>query len=384
MTGYISEYDHYGNSPEFIELAFPAGTDISAYTVAIYGADGHVDHTVSLSSLTLQSTVQGTDVYVIDATTPGFAGIDMGDSTALVDDTGAIVQFITHTGAVTAVDGPAAGETSTYIGTANGTTRSLQSDDGGQSYYIQSATNPGTVPCYAPGTMIDTPGGPRAVETLRPRDLVLTLDHGPQPIRWVRRGDHPLDGVEVDGKPVLIAAGALGAGRPAQDLIVSPQHRILVGGGGQLTRYFDTEAFAPAKSLTLLPGIRHMKGRSHITWIHFACERHEVVRANGCLSESLLLGPMVVRGLTRAERRVLSRRFAAPEGADMALNGPPARPCLTVGEARRQIGGKAKPKPPSRIEDIRKWDVDAAMERHEATQHFGAITPYGNQKRASA
>ncbi len=143
MPGYISEYDHYGNSPEFIELAFPAGTDVAAYEVVIYGSDGRVDHTISLSSLTLQSTVRGTDVYVIDATTPGFSGIEMGDSTALADDTGAIVPFITHTGAVTAVDGPAAGETSTYIGTASGTTNSLQSDDGGQSYYVQSSTNPG-------------------------------------------------------------------------------------------------------------------------------------------------------------------------------------------------------------------------------------------------
>lgn len=81
--------------------------------------------------------------------------------------------------------------------------------------------------------MIDTPDGPRAVETLCVGDLVNTVDHGPQAIRWVRSGDHPLGGATVEDKPVLIKAGALGAGRPAQDLILSPQHRILVGRADQ-------------------------------------------------------------------------------------------------------------------------------------------------------
>ena len=118
-------------------------------------------------------------------------------------------------------------------------------------------------PCYAPGTLIDTPEGPRAVETLQPGDLVNTLDHGAQPIRWTRSGEHPLENLEVEDKPVLIGAGALGNGRPAQDLIVSPQHRIFVGGRGQLGGWFKTENFVPAKSLTVLQGIRHMKGKQH-------------------------------------------------------------------------------------------------------------------------
>nr|WP_245820587.1 Hint domain-containing protein [Flavimaricola marinus] len=37
--------------------------------------------------------------------------------------------------------------------------------------------------------------------------------------------------------------------------MVSPQHRILVGGNRELQDSFESEAFAPAKSLTSLPGI---------------------------------------------------------------------------------------------------------------------------------
>ena len=56
--------------------------------------------------------------------------------------------------------------------------------------------------------MIDTPDGPQAVETLILGDLGMTLDHGPQPIRWTHSGEHPLEETEDDAKPVQIKAGA--------------------------------------------------------------------------------------------------------------------------------------------------------------------------------
>lgn len=223
-----------------------------------------------------------------------------------------------------------------------------------------------SIVCYNAGTLIGTPDGEVPVEKLQPGDLVNTLDHGPQPIRWARSSDHPLEQVEPEAKPVLIAASALGHGLPTQDLIVSPQHRILVGGGGQLEVTFKTEAFAPAKSLTSLPGIRHMKGKQSITWIHFACDRHEVVTANGCLSESLLLGPMVVNGLTCKERQELTDIFGSAGTPDAALNGPAARECIMVGEVRRHLAKCMKEKGQRAAKEIKKWDRDLAMEQWEA------------------
>ena len=194
--------------------------------------------------------------------------------------------------------------------------------------------------CYAPGTLIDTPEGYRPVETLQPDDLVMTRDHGPQPVRWSRSSDHPLDSAKDDARPVLIKAGALGNGLPAENLIVSPQHRILVGGDGQLDTIFSAETLVPAKSLTDLPGVRYMMGKKQITWVHFACDRHEIVRANGCWAESLLLGPMVLQGLPANQRKTIRELFrsdTATVDTSVALNGPPARPCLAVGEAKRMI-----------------------------------------------
>ncbi|CAN0175554.1 unnamed protein product, partial [Chrysoparadoxa australica] len=73
--------------------------------------------------------------------------------------------------------------------------------------------------CYGKGTMIETPDGPRLVETLRAGDFVLTLDHGPQEILWTHVGDQPLGDADLQSKPVLIGAGALGNNRPTRDLI---------------------------------------------------------------------------------------------------------------------------------------------------------------------
>ena len=193
-----------------------------------------------------------------------------------------------------------------------------------------------SVVCYAPGTLIDTPSGPKEVQNLRPGDEVVTLDAGPQSVRWVRQADQALDGVEPEKRPVLIRAGALGQG-PDHDLVVSPQHRILVGGRGQLEAAFPWECFAPAKSLVGLPGVRHLNDRQEITWVHFALDRHHVVHANGLLSESLLLGPMVIAGLTLEERRRVLEIFGPAPRDGSALNGPPARECLSVRAAARRI-----------------------------------------------
>ncbi|MCF6445638.1 Hint domain-containing protein [Nereida sp. MMG025] len=311
-----------------------------------------------------------------------FANIDTraGDDTIEFGDRATIQSIATKEGndSLTIGDDADSGNISTGKGDdtiTTGRNAQITAIDGGedndshttQTLGMNTSNIETTTTCYNAGTMIDTPDGPRAVETLRPGDLVLTADHGPQEIRWVRSSDQLLEDVDFDGKPVLIAAGALGKGLPAQDLIVSPQHRILVGGDGQLTRYFDGKAFAPAKALTKLPGIRHMKGKSKITWVHFACDRHEVVTANGCLSESLLLAPMFAYGLTREERRTLTAIFGPVMQPGAAFNGPAAHTCLKVGEVRHQISSGATAKYTSAIaKEIRKWDVGAAMKRYEA------------------
>jgi hypothetical protein len=204
-------------------------------------------------------------------------------------------------------------------------------------------SDPGVIACYAPGTLIATRAGPRWIEALMPGDTVLTADHGSQPIRSVTRFRQSLTGLPDAALPVLIRRGALGPDLPARDLVVSARHRMLVSGHGQLAAFFGTEVFVPATALTGLPGIRVVRGRQAIIWHHFACARHEVVLAQGCRSESLLPGPDVSRILQAGPRRRADRVLHDP-GCAAPLDGRPARPCLTVSEARDRFNrGRLRP-----------------------------------------
>jgi hypothetical protein len=111
-----------------------------------------------------------------------------------------------------------------------------------------------------------------------------------------------------------------------------------------------------------------MKGKTKITWIHFACDRHEVVTANGCLSESLLLGPLVLNGLNGSELKALTDIFGPVVTPEAALNGPPARECLTVGAVKRLLAKRLKEKRQLVTKEIQKWDRDLAMEEYEVSR----------------
>ena len=96
------------------------------------------------------------------------------------------------------------------------------------------------VPCFTPGTLIATPKGERKVEELEVGDRVITRDNGMQVIRWIGKRD--MAGEELAAKehlrPVLIRQGALGNGLPERDMMVSPQHRVLIA-NDKTALYFE-------------------------------------------------------------------------------------------------------------------------------------------------
>lgn len=331
MDVFISEVMYKGDD-EFVEVVVNDGVDVSGYQVVVYDNNGAVAGTYGLGSV--DATLGDKQGYVIDSS-DGLVDIGSNWAVALVDDQGNIVQFIGFKDPVTAIEGPAAGETSTQTGDLGSDELSVATSDQGQTYQAQTP-NPGTIPCYAPGTGIRTPDGERAVEDLRRGDYVDTLDHGPVRVVWTKQRQVTIGASMHDDCPVLIAPGALGAGRPARALVVSPQHRILTGGHGQLRGLSDFERLLPAKALTDLPGIRRETGISQFVWVHFVCARHEIVWANGCLSESMLLGPMVVGCLPAMQRRALAASL--PDQCDSRyMNGPPVRPLMNAGAARRLV-----------------------------------------------
>lgn len=181
--------------------------------------------------------------------------------------------------------------------------QSLQRDGDGADTFVDGAPTPGTTNiCFAGGTYLATPTGERPVEALCVGDLVLTVDHGPQPITWIFANTlTPAEvAAAVNLAPVLIRAGALGVGVPNQDLRVSQLHRVLVQGAIALRMFGTDEVLIPAKALLALPGVSIEAPTSDITYFHVMLHRHEVVLANAVPTESLYLGQQVLTSVPAA------------------------------------------------------------------------------------
>jgi len=123
MTIWINEF-HYDNdgadTGEFIELAGPAGTDLTGWSIVLYnGANGLAYNTASLTGATLTGVVNGIGFWTLSYPANGIQN-GSPDGIALVDAGGAVVEFLRYEGAFTAADGPAAGVTATDIGVAEG------------------------------------------------------------------------------------------------------------------------------------------------------------------------------------------------------------------------------------------------------------------------
>lgn len=134
-------------------------------------------------------------------------------------------------------------------------------------------------PCFTAGTLISVPGGQVAIETLAEGDHVETLDHGPQELRWIGRSEVAGD---RETAPVAIAAGVLGNDR---ELLVSPEHRMLLSGWLAELHFGEAEILVAAKHLVGMPGVRRQPV-DRVDYIHLLFDRHEIVFAEGAPSES--------------------------------------------------------------------------------------------------
>ncbi|TCP41795.1 Hint domain-containing protein [Rhodovulum marinum] len=176
--------------------------------------------------------------------------------------------------------------------------------------------------CFAEGTRIATPDGPRPVQALRPGDLVETRDAGAQPPAWVGRQVVPGRGAVA---PVRIAPGALGNTAP---LILSPQHRVLLVADAD-------DILLPVKALIGRPGIARMTV-PRIAYHHLLLGAHHVIFAEGAAVESMYPGPMALAALGGLQRAAILALF--PDLARGAV-WPPARPLVRPGQWRRMTAG---------------------------------------------
>lgn len=189
--------------------------------------------------------------------------------------------------------------------------------------------------CFVTGTLIDTERGPVAIEDLRPGDRIWTRDAGFQPLRWI--GSARIGAAHLARhphlRPIRIRASALAPNVPNRDLLVSPQHRILIRSKIAVKMFGAMEVLVPAKQLLLIEGIDQVEDPAEVVYWHMLFDRHQIVASNGAETESLFTGPQALRSLSGAARAEVLALF--PELLDLDYQPQAVRLLPTGRQARR-------------------------------------------------
>jgi len=124
---------------------------------------------------------------------------------------------------------------------------------------------------------VTTTFGEMPVQGLRVRDMLRCADGTTAMVEWVDEVhlDESFLYYYPDAQPIRIPAGSFGPGRPATDMVVSPQQRINIGMGPLRPE------FRLARDLTDRPGIMRQPETS-MTYYLFHCGRPVTVMAEGC------------------------------------------------------------------------------------------------------
>ncbi len=191
-----------------------------------------------------------------------------------------------------------------------------------------------SVICFTPDTRIATPDGPRLVRDLEEGDRIQTKDDGPQPIRWI--GSRRMSGARLfampELRPVRIRAGAVGMDIPDEDLLVSPEHRMLVKGQLAQELFNTSEVLVTARDLINDHTITVDRRLAEVTYVHLLLDRHQIVFANGLETESFHPGTMPLHAIDPAQLPSLLNHVPGLD-KDASVYGVYARRTLTTSEA---------------------------------------------------
>lgn len=193
--------------------------------------------------------------------------------------------------------------------------------------------------CFTPGTGIATMQGDCKVEDLRVGDRVFTRDNGAQEICWIGRKKISLGAGSLSQnlQPILLRKGALGYGLPDRDILVSPNHRVLLTNKEAQLYFGETEVLVAAKHLLGMPGVEHWI-TSTIEYVHFLCERHEIVLSNGAWTESFQPGEYSMTALGEQQRDEIYRLFPELKTREKVNSFAAARRSLKRYEAELLTG----------------------------------------------
>jgi hypothetical protein len=133
--------------------------------------------------------------------------------------------------------------------------------------------------CYCAFTLIATEHGDVPVEDLKIGDRLLTRSGALRPIKWIGRrsyGGRFIAG-NKDILPICIKAGALADSVPRRDLWISPHHAMFIDG-----------LLIEARHLVNGTSIVQAERADKISYFHVELETHDVIVAEGALSETYM------------------------------------------------------------------------------------------------
>lgn len=191
------------------------------------------------------------------------------------------------------------------------------------------------VVCFARGSRILTPQGERPVETLAAGSMVVCGDGLQRPVRWA--GSRQLGAAELAQRPELnpvrLRKDALGTDAPARDLLLSPQHRVLLRDWRAEMLFGEPAVFVPAVSLVNDETIRQERAPEGVEYFHLLLDGHQTVFADGLECETLMPAEMATGALDGAARAEICAIF--PDlAADLSRFGPLCHTAAKPAEAR--------------------------------------------------
>ena len=185
---------------------------------------------------------------------------------------------------------------------------------------------PTGVICFTPGTRIRCEDGDKLIEHLGEGDRIQTRDNSSQEVLWI--GKRHITGARLyampELRPVRIRAGALGLEVPDEDLIVSPQHRMLIKGRRAQALFNTDEVLVAAEDLIDERRVVLDYSIKQVTYYHMLLENHEIVWANGVETESFHPANTALESIEVSQLSRLVEKFPELE-YDSAAYGDYAR-----------------------------------------------------------
>ena len=134
--------------------------------------------------------------------------------------------------------------------------------------------------CLLKGTLIETPMGPVAVETLSVGDLVTTVRGDARPVKWVGWQSYRKGGAQWNESvmPIRVKRHAIDGKTPHRDLYLSPNHALLIDG-----------VLIRVKDLVNGQSIARVSMDKPIDYYNIVLDSHDAVLAEGTAVETYLM-----------------------------------------------------------------------------------------------